>query len=223
MARALAEQSGLRHVDLDVEGVDLLKVRGFREEYLTRHLFVPLALERARVTVAAASPLLEEVVSEIGRQYNRSVKVVIASERQILSAIRKAFHISRNKRRSARFPAGLAVRYKLYDERWRPLHKDVLVGLTKNLSKGGILFVGPEPQGVKIGEAAAGRFHAGVHLFLPGRPAPVRAPCDLVRTTPVREAGPGGRRAMLLYGVRVLAVSDEDRERLNLFRLGAGA
>jgi len=220
VAKALAEQSGLGYADLDAEGVDLLKVRQFSQDYLTRHLFVPLEVGQFRVKVAAASPLADEAVREIERQYNRPVKIVIASERQVVSAIQKAFHVARNRRRSARLPAGLGVRFKVYGEDWKPLHDAVLVGLTKNISGGGMLFVGPEPERTGLADAAGRKLHVGLHLILPEEPQPVRAACELVRTTLVREAGQDGvRRVLLLYGVRVLGVSDEDREKLNRFRL----
>ena len=60
--------------------------------------------------------------------------------------------------------------------------------------------------------------HAGVHLFLPNQDEPVRAPCALVRKTPVHDGK--GDRSLILYGVKVLGISEADRRRLNLFRLG---
>jgi len=220
VARALAEQSGLPYADLDVEGVDLLKVRQIGEAMVTRHLFVPISVDARRLVLGAAAPLDPSVVEQLERQYNRSVKVMIASERQIISAIQKAFNISRNRRRSARFRADLSVRYKLYDEAWRPLHGNVLTGLTKNLSETGILFLGPAPAGVEVLHAQGRRLHVGVHLLLPNQKEPVRAPCDLVRATAVREERASGE-ALFLYGVQVLSISDDDRRRLSLFRLQA--
>jgi len=215
VARALAEQSGMDYIDLDAEGVDLLKVRRFGADYLTRHLFVPVALDATRITLAAAAPLTKDVIETVSRLCNRRVTVAIASERQIISVIQKAFNVTRNRRRSVRFPAGLSVRFKLYDESWGSLHDDVLVGLTKDISESGLLFVGPAPEGVVPGGDAR---HAGVHLFLPNQDEPVRAPCALVRTTPVHDGE--GDRSLVLYGVKVLGISEADRRRLNLFRLG---
>ncbi|MHC4251698.1 MAG: PilZ domain-containing protein, partial [Planctomycetota bacterium] len=85
----------------------------------------------------------------------------------------------------------------------------------KDVSEGGLLFVGPGPEGVRLGGDA---LHVGVHLFLPNQDEPVRAPCELARTTPVREGDGGG--PLVLYGVKVLGISEADRRRLNLFRLG---
>ena len=219
VARALAEQAELPFADLEMEGIDLLRIRQFTEAYLTQHLFVPLAIESARVTVASANPLPEEAVGDIRTQYNRTVSNVISSERQIMSALQKAFHISRNQRRSARFPAGLSLRYKFYDKDWKPVHQDVLFGLTKNLSDSGALFVGPLPPGTDAAPSAEQEVHIGLHLFLPNQPEPVRAPCLLVRATVVRRKDAGDSAAPLcLYAVRVLGVSDDDRRRLNLFR-----
>lgn len=220
VAKAIAEQSGLQYVDLDVEGIDLLKIRQIGEELVTKHMFVPISVDARKLVVGAASPLDQEVISTLEQQYNRTVKVMIASERQIISAIQKAFNISRNRRRSARFQADLSVRYKLYDRDWRALHKEVLSGLTKNLSEGGALFLGPIPAGVDLSPASVTGMHVGVHLFLPGQKEPIRLPCDLVRATPVRD-GPQGVGALCLYAVQVLDMADEDRRRLSLFRLQA--
>jgi hypothetical protein len=215
VARALAEQSGMDYVDLDAEGVDLLKVRRFGADYLTQHLFVPVALDATHIMLAAAAPLTKDVIETVSRLCNRRVTVAVASERQIISVIQKAFHVTRNRRRSVRFPAGLSIRFKLYDESWGALHGDVLVGLTKDISRSGILFVGPNPDGVGTGGDAR---HAGVHLFLPNQDEPVRAPCALVRRTPVHDGE--GNRSLILYGVQVLGISEADRRRLNIFRLG---
>jgi len=215
VARALAEQSGLGFVDLNVEGVDLLKVRRFGSEYLSRHLFVPFATDSERISLAAAEPLAKNVIETVSKLCNRRVTVAIASERQIVSVIQKAFHVARNRRRSVRFPAGLSVRFKLYDAAWEALHGDVMMGLTRNVSEGGLLFVGPRPEGVSLGME---ELHAGVHLFLPDQDEPVRAPCEVVRTTPVR--GGTGSGSLVLYGAKVLGISEADRRRLNLFRLG---
>jgi hypothetical protein len=215
VARALAEQSGLRYVDLTAEGIDLLKVRRFGSDYLTRHLFVPVSMDAERVTLAAAAPLTKEVIESVAKLCNRRATVAIASERQIVSVIQKAFHISRNRRRSVRFPAGLSVRFKFYDKDWGHLHDKVLVGLTKDVSEGGLLFVGPSPAGVSL---EGDTLHIGVHLFLPSQDEPVRAPCELVRTTLVRSHEGDG--SLVLYGVRVLGITEADRTRLNLFRLG---
>ncbi|MHC4252744.1 MAG: GspE/PulE/PilB domain-containing protein, partial [Planctomycetota bacterium] len=122
VAKALAEQSGLDHIDLDAEGVDLLKVRRFGADYLTRHLFVPVSMDSSRITLAAAAPLAKETIDAVSKLCNRRVNVAIASERQIVSVIQKAFHVARNRRGSVRFPAGLSVRFKLYDEDWGRLH-----------------------------------------------------------------------------------------------------
>ncbi len=215
VARALAEQAGLDYAALDVEGVTLLNVRRFGMEYLVDHLFVPLRAGADRMKVAAAAPLPRDVVAEIEQRYRRSVTVVIASERQVLSAVRKAFQVSRNRRRAARIPAGLSVHFRLHGSDWKPLHEDVLSGLTRNVSADGILFVGPAPADVEL----AGGMRVALHLRVPDQPEPVRAPCDLVRVTPVREGSPA-EAALFLYGVRVLGLSDEDRKKLNRFRLG---
>jgi hypothetical protein len=221
VARALAEQSGLPYVDLDVEGIDLLKVRQFGEAYLTQHLFIPLAIEPEYVALAAAAPLGEEVVSNVARQYGREVRTVVASERQIVSAIQKAFYVSRNRRRSARFATGLSLRFKFYDESWQPLHAQILTGLTKNISEGGMLFVGPIPSDVEVAPLGDRKLHVGVHMFLPNQTEPVRAPCELLRTTVLRpECVPDGT-PQCLYAVRVLGVSDDDRKRLNMYRMQA--
>jgi hypothetical protein len=198
-----------------MEGVDLLKVRRFGSDYLTRHLFVPVSMDSERVTLAAAAPLSKDVIEAVSKLCNRRAKVAIASERQIVSVIQKAFHVARNRRRSVRFPTGLSVRYKFYDKDWGRLHADVLVGLTKNISEGGLLFIGPGAECVSLeGET----LHIGVHLFLPNQDDPVRAPCELVRATPVRHSEGGD--ALVLYGVKVLGISEADRRRLNFFRLG---
>ena len=215
VAKALAEQSGLGYVDLTGQGVDLLKVRRFGSDYLTRHLFVPVAMDGERITLAAAAPLSKDTVDTVTRLVNRRVRVAIASERQIVSVIQRAFNVARNRRRSVRFPAGLSVRFKLYDGQWRSLDGNVLVGLTRDISAGGLLFVGPRLDGARLG---GDPLHVGVHLFLPNQDEPVRAPCALVRSTPVREDEGGG--SLVLYGVKVLGISDDDRKRLNLFRLG---
>jgi hypothetical protein len=219
VARALAEQAELPYADLEMEGIDLLRIRQFTEGYLTQHLFVPLAVESTRVTIASANPLPEEAIADIRKRYSRTVSNVISSERQIMSALQKAFHISRNQRRSARFPAGLSLRYKFYDKDWKPVHQDVLFGLTKNLSDSGVLFVGPLPPGMDAAPSAEKEVHIGLHLFLPNQPEPVRAPCLLVRATVVRGKNAGdGAGPLCLYAVKVLGVSDDDRRRLNLFR-----
>lgn len=215
VAKALAEQSGLRYADLTAEGIDLLKVRRFGSDYLTRHLFVPVSMDAERVTLAAAAPLAKGVVESIAKLCNRRATVAIASERQIVSVIQKAFHIARNRRRSVRFPTGLSVRFKFYDKDWGRLHAEVLVGLTKDVSEGGLLFVGPSPKGVSLKQES---LHIGVHLFLPNQDEPVRAPCELIRTTPVRSDDGDG--SLVLYGVKVLGISEADRKRLNLYRLG---
>ncbi len=224
VARSLAEQADLPCADLEMEGIDLLRIRQFTETYLARHMFVPLAIETDRVTVASANPLPEEVLGDIRKRYGRPARNVISSERQIMSALQKAFHISRNQRLSARFPAGLSLRYKFYDEKWKPVHSDVLFGLTKNLSEKGVLFLGPLPPADESpwGDSpppADSDTHIGVHLFLPNQPEPIRAPCLLVRATIVRPSDPkADTRPLCLYAVKVLGVSDEDRRRLNLFR-----
>ena len=215
VARALAEQSGFGFVDLNAEGVDLMKVRRFGSEYLSRHLFVPFAMDSERISLAAAEPLAKDVIETVSKLCNRRVTVAIASERQIVSVIQKAFHVARNRRRSVRFPAGLTVRYKLYGAAWEALHGDVMMGLTRNISEGGLLFVGPGPEGIDLGMEG---LHAGVHLFLPDQDEPVRAPCEVVRTTAVRDSAGGG--SLVLYGAKVLGISEADRRRLNLFRLG---
>lgn len=224
VARALAEQADLHYADLEMEGIDLLKIRQFTEGYLAQHLFVPLAIETDHVTVASANPLPEEVFGDIKKRYGRPARNVISSERQIMSALQKAFHISRNQRLSARFPAGLSLRYKFYDEKWKPVHSDVMFGLTKNLSENGVLFLGPLPPADESpwGDSPPpvdAETHIGVHLFLPNQPEPIRAPCLLVRATIVRPSDPKAcTRPLCLYAVKVLGVSDEDRRRLNLFR-----
>ena len=219
VARALAEQADVPYADLEMEGIDLLRIRQFTEGYLSQHLFVPLRIETGHVTVASANPLSGQVLGDIEKQYNRSVRNVVSSERQIMSAIQKAFHISRNQRRSARFPAGLSLRYKFYDENWKPVHPDVLFGLTKNLSDSGILFLGPLPPETDHPPSAEKETHIGVHLFLPNQPEPVRTPCLLMRATVVRPSdAEADTRPLCLYAVKVLGVSDDDRRRLNLFR-----
>jgi hypothetical protein len=220
VARALAEQSGLPYVDLDAEGIDLLKIRQFGETYLTQHIFVPLTVDQSFITLATASPLSAEVQANVEKQYNRKVRMVIASERQIVSAIQKAFYISRNRRQSARFTTGLSVRYKFYDDGWKAIHDQILSGLTKNISESGILFLGPLPSDVKVIPLEEKQFHIGVHLYLPNQKEPVRAPCELIRATLLRsEESRGG--ALCLYGVKVLGISEDDRKRLNLYRMQA--
>jgi c-di-GMP-binding flagellar brake protein YcgR len=220
VARALAEQSDLQYVDLDVEGIDLLKIRQFGEAYLTQHVFVPLSIDQTYVSLAAASPLSSEVTTNVEKQYNRKARMLIASERQIVSAIQKAFYISRNRRRSARFSTGLSVRYKFYGSDWKPIHEEILAGLTKNISEGGLLFLGPAPAGVKSFPPQDTRLNVGVHLFLPNQKEPVRAPCELVRVTMLRAEQPR-EGALCLYGAKVLGISDADRKRVNLYRMQA--
>lgn len=221
--QVLAEQAGVPHVDLEVEGVDLLRVRRFTEDYLLRYLFVPLGPGRGRMRIAAASPLPRDIVADIERRYGQPVDLCIASERQVLSAIQKAFNISRNRRRSVRFAAGLPVRYKLYDGDWKPMHEEVLSGVTKNLSDSGVLFFGPVARGVSPEKLTGGGFFAGLHVMLPGQHEPVRVPCRIVRMTPVPVSQGEGRAAdrpsgTYLYAVEVVGLSEEDRRRLNLFR-----
>jgi len=218
VAGALAEQAGLPYVDLNVEGIDLLLVRQVPEDLMLDNLFVPLGVAPRSVTVAAAAPLSDEALGAINAYYGRPVGVTIASERQIVSAIQKAYNVTRNRRRAVRQAAELGLRYKLFDEGWRPLHDRAFEGLTRNISDEGILFVGP---GLPDKDLAAAR-RIGVHLVLPDEPPPVRMACRLARAGMVgahdaRNDGPDA----CLYAARALFISDGDRARLRKARLRA--
>ena len=209
VARALAVQMALNYSDLEASGVDVIKVREFRREFLLKHLFVPLYESDGYTKVAVVWELAPEAVAAVERSYGDKVTYSVAPEEQVYSAIEHAFNISENRRRAARMGVALRVRFGMFDTSWN-LVAGPVQGVTRNISASGLLAACPPLQ--KEAERTLGN-RVGVLLFLPEYEKPLKAVGRIVRASELSNDPP-----VHLYAVEINHVSDDDRRKLDVFR-----
>lgn len=91
LASALALQSGLPFRSLSEcrVGTDLYDL--VPEAFARKHKVTPLALEVTTLTVAIANPFDVMAVDELRRLTGRTIKLVVATEREIMEAINRAY------------------------------------------------------------------------------------------------------------------------------------
>lgn len=91
VASALASQSGLpcRSVSDCLASRELYDL--VPEAFARKHKLTPFALEGAALTVAIANPFDVMAVDELRRLTGRTIKLVVATEREILEAINRAY------------------------------------------------------------------------------------------------------------------------------------
>jgi hypothetical protein len=151
LARALAEQCGLKYVDLaDDSSVDGRMAHSLPRELFTRLHAVPLRVEGTALLVAFASRPTPMDMEELERAAGRRTRACIAAEGGITRWLKKLYNYEAPARFArARFPVQLRVEYRFMDgARTGVVHDFPVAGITRELGEREMVIAGPLPSGI---------------------------------------------------------------------------
>ena len=99
MADALSDHLGIARVDLDRHYISTPVVKMVPEELLASHEIFPLSVENNQMTVAMTDPLNILIIDELQRITGLSIKPVIATGKEIKSALARSHDIASTARK----------------------------------------------------------------------------------------------------------------------------
>jgi len=189
LCRALALHSGLPTVNLKDRRIPEELIRVYSYLTMLRHDFVPFAVSKETLSVAAGVPLPAEVVNELSRGCNKDVLVFLTPLDQVRSQLFKIRPRSPSKERQhPRVKASIAVAFQYCDENGLNFDDEIHTGEALDISEGGFL-VDTKPPG-KLAPQYLLEHRAQVRLEFSLHPDEIHALC-LIRhiETPLKSPG----------------------------------
>jgi len=127
VARALAEQCDMRFYDLDSIDIPKQVVELVPQNLATEKLVIPVGLNGRTLTVAMSNPLDLEVVDSLRFSTALAIEVAVASERQIKSALEKAWGMNEQKLDQMLGELSEDIQYRKSDEDGENKGDDALI------------------------------------------------------------------------------------------------
>lgn len=207
ICNALSIKSQLPVVDLDIVKVDFSMKRLFSFLTMLRFQFVPFAMSKDLICLAASAPIDPSIVKSLERQSQRHVVVFLAPADQI-HELQAQFrpHPQRSDIRATRVRIEIPVQFYFCDVGGRPLDNKVRDGMTLSLSENAVMFKSSiEPEESRTRMAAPGLL---IRVSLNPTSEPIRA------TGRIAYSKSSADENEWVYGVEFLQVAPNDVGRL---------
>lgn len=147
ICRALSIQTGLPMTVLDEDAMPKNLSRIFPLPLMMHHGFVPFDESAAVLCVAACSPLDAETIKELEKISRKVIEVFVAREDQLARQLQwQRIRVKTRSRRHVRFKKQLEVSYQFCSREGVRTDKLVHQGRTLDMSLGGFLIDGPQPN-----------------------------------------------------------------------------
>jgi hypothetical protein len=191
IARALAEQSQLRFEDLSGQDPDLVLTGSLDRGPFLDCYCIPMRREEGALVVGFASPPALEEFDRIKEAAGSRVRACIVAENMLLNWLHRAYHMDVSPRPAGlRYPVQLRVEYRFLSSDWKtPQDGKASVGLTREISRKGMLLGGPLPDGITPELVSDKNFKLAVQADSRELPAPITVGCRPVRIRPSDYSG----------------------------------
>lgn len=220
LCRALALHSGLPMINLKDRKIPDELARIYSYLTMMRYDFVPFALSKEMLCVAAGAPMPLEATNELSRACTKEVLVFLAPVDQIRSHLFKLRPRAPFKERQhPRLKAAIPVSFQYCDENGINLDEVIHTGQAQDVSEGGFLVETPPPEGLTAHALLEHR--SQVRLEFSWHPQEIHALCAIRHIeTPSRPAVTG--HAVWLLGLQIVNLPPHDLELLHEICAKAG-